>query len=440
MRLVVRPGPPLAGRLSPPGDKSITHRALLLGLIARGATTIEGANQGEDCRSTARCAAALGARIEPRPGGWRIEPTPLHASAAPLDCGNSGTTMRLLAGVVAARPFHSVLTGDDSLSRRPVDRVIAPLRLMGARLRARDHDRLPPLEIDGAHPRPIRYDVPVASAQVASCVLLAALEAEGETVVTLPGPARDHTERMLKAAGADLVTLPLPGGGRRVALRGPALLEGGTIRVPGDFSGAAFFLAAAAARPGARVEVVDVGLNPTRTRLLDVLERMGARIARREREGPGGEPIGDVTLEAPVRLEGVDVPAEWVPGMIDEIPAWAIVAAAAHGTSRLSGAGELRHKESDRLAALARGLSALGIGAEERPDGLAITGGSPTGGSIAAEGDHRIAMAFALIAGGARGPVEIDDASSIATSYPGFLDTLGSLGGVFDRGGEESRT
>jgi 3-phosphoshikimate 1-carboxyvinyltransferase len=418
--------------MTPPGDKSITHRALLLGLVARGATEIRGANPGEDCGSTARCAAALGGWLESLPDGWRVTPAPLHASAAPLDCGNSGTTLRLLAGVVAARPFRSVLTGDASLRRRPVDRIIAPLRMMGATLSAREHDRLPPLEIDGARPRAIRYDIPVASAQVASCILLAALEAEGETMITLPGPARDHTERMLRSAGVALVEEPLAGGGRRVTLRGPARLPGGTIQVPGDFSAAAFFIAAAAARPGARLEVEALGLNPTRTRLLDVLERMGAGIERHERTGPGGEPIGTVVVEGPARLRAADVPSDWLPGMIDEVPAWVVAAAAADGVSRLAGAGELRHKESDRLKALARGLAALGIEARERPEGLEIAGGQARGGRIESAGDHRIAMAFAVLGCGARAPVEIDDASSIATSYPGFLDTLAALGGVIE--------
>ena len=419
--------------MTPPGDKSITHRALLLALVADGPTVIRGANPGEDCGSTARCAAALGAQLESLPDGWRVTPAPLHASAASLDCGNSGTTLRLLAGVVAARPFRSVLTGDASLCRRPVDRIIAPLRLMGATLSARENDRLPPLEIVGARPRPIRYDIPVASAQVASCVLLAALEAAGETAVTLPGPARDHTERMLAAAGVALRQEPLAGGGRRVTLRGPARLPGGTIQVPGDFSAAAFFIAAAAARPGARLEVEGLGLNPTRTRLLDVLERMGARIERRPREGPGGEPIGTLRVEGPGRLRAVEVPSEWLPGMIDEVPAWAVAAAAADGVSRLSGAGELRHKESDRLRALARGLTAIGIEARERPEGLEIAGGPARGGRIESHGDHRIAMAFAVLGCASGAPVEIDDASSIATSYPGFLDTLAGLGGVIER-------
>ena len=429
MKLVIAPGPPLAGRLVPPGDKSITHRALLLALVAEGASEIRGANLGEDCRATARCAAELGARVSPLVDGWTVEPAGLHASVAPLDCGNSGTTLRLLAGVVAARPFRSVLTGDASLRRRPVDRIIEPLRRMGAQLRAQEHDRVPPLEIEGARPVPIRYHIPVASAQVASCILLAALEADGETEITLPGPARDHTERMLRAAGVELTETALAGGGRRVLLRGPARLPGGHVLVPGDFSAAAFFLAAAAAQPGARVEVEEVGLNPTRTRLLDVLERMGARIERIEREGPGGERTGRVVVTGPERLVGVDVPAEWVPGMIDEVPAWVVAASAARGTSKLAGAGELRHKESDRIQALARNLVTLGIEAREQPDGLEVVGGSPRGGRVQASGDHRIARAFAVLAGRAREPIEIDDAASIATSSPGFLATLAALGG-----------
>jgi len=408
-----------------------------MGLVARQATVIRGANLGEDCRSSARCAAMLGARIEPRADGWRIEGGTLRESDQPLDCGNSGTTLRLLAGIVAARPFRSVLTGDPSLSRRPVDRIVTPLRQMGAIARARDGDRFPPLEIEGAALKPIRYDVPVASAQVASCILFAALECRGVTEITLPGPARDHTERMLAAAGAAIEIEPLALGGRRVRLSGPFELPGGEIRVPGDFSAAAFFLAAAAAQPGARIEAVGVGLNPSRTRLLDVLEAMGA-IVEREKLPGAGESAGRVAVTGPERLEAADVPAEWLPGMIDEVPAWAIAASAAHGVSRLAGAGELRHKESDRLAALARNLGALGIEARELPDGLEITGGIPRGGRVRAEGDHRIAMAFACVGARARGAVEIDDARSIATSYPGFLDALRALGGQIEAGPEGS--
>lgn len=429
--LIVEPGPALSGAFTPPGDKSITHRAWLLALLAEGETRVSGANPGADCEGTLRAVQALGVPVTGTPeervlgglGGRLREPD------AVIDCGNSGTTLRLLAGVLAAQPFLSVLSGDDSLRRRPVARVIEPLRAMGATLFARDGDRLPPLVIRGARLVAIQRSLTVASAQVASCVLLAALGADGETSVEIPGPARDHTERMLRAAGITVAEQPLAAGGRRVSVRGPALPRGLRLRVPGDFSAAAFFLAAAAAIPGSRITASGVSLNPGRTGLLDVLERMGAKVERSGARIEAGEEVGNVTVEGPARLAPFDVPAEWIPRLIDEVPAWAVVASAAAGVSRLSGAAELRVKESDRLSTLARNLEALGVHARELPDGLEITGGRNAGGAVCAEGDHRIAMAFAVLGTRAASPVRIDDAASIATSYPGFVSTLIALGG-----------
>ncbi|MBI1798107.1 MAG: 3-phosphoshikimate 1-carboxyvinyltransferase [Candidatus Eisenbacteria bacterium] len=428
MKLIVHPGEPLAGRVIPPGDKSITHRAFLLALIARGPTRVFGANSGADCASTLDCARALGLNAAYESGAWNLTPRPLTEPARVLDCGNSGTTMRLLPGVLAAQPFLSVLTGDESLSRRPVARVIEPLRLMGASLFARGGDRLPPLIVRGGALSPIRYALPVASAQVASCLLLAGLFANGESAVEIPGPARDHTERMLRAAGVPIDETPIAGGGRQVCVTGPARPEGGEIRLPGDFSAAAFFLAAAAARPGSRVTAEGVGLNPTRTGLLDVLEAMGARIERTCLREEMGEPVGDVSVTGPDRLQAFDVPPEWMPRLIDEAPAWAIAASAAPGISRLAGASELRIKESDRISSLSKNLSRLGIVTRERPDGLEVEGGVPRGGTVVSDGDHRIAMAFAALASRAASPVTIDDAASIATSYPGFAGALAALG------------
>jgi 3-phosphoshikimate 1-carboxyvinyltransferase len=438
--LTVRPGAPLSGSFRPPGDKSITHRAVLLALLSRGRSEIRGANPGEDCARTLACARALGLELAGGgPDAAREAPLALEGHGdrleeprAILDCGNSGTALRLLAGIVAARPFLSILAGDASLSRRPVDRVSEPLRQMGATLHARDGDRLPPLVVRGAMLRPIRYAVPIASAQVATCVLLAGLGTRGETSVELPGPARDHTERMLAAAGVALERRDLPGGGRQVTLRGPAEPRPLSLAVPGDFSAAAFFLAAAAASPGARVTAMGVSLNPTRTGLLEVLGEMGAGVEIGGRAVEGGEERGDVTVRGPDRLTAFDIPAAWVPRLVDEIPAWVIAASAAAGRSSITGAAELRHKESDRIATLARGLARLGITARERTDGLEIEGGDPRGGRIEAEGDHRIAMAFATLATRAAGPVEIDDAASIATSYPGFVATLSALGGAVE--------
>jgi 3-phosphoshikimate 1-carboxyvinyltransferase len=429
--LTVLPVPALAGRFRAPGDKSVTHRAILFGLLADGETVIEGANPGADCRASLECAAALGAGV--RVEGERIVVRGRAGALAEpervLDCGNSGTTLRLLAGALAGQPMLAVLSGDASLNARPVARVVEPLRRMGASLWARDGDRRPPLVVRGGPLSPVAVELPVASAQVATCVLLAGLAAAGTTSVTLPGEARDHTERMLPAFGIPVDVAARPGRGPRLAVRGPAVPRGTRLRVPGDPSAAAFFLAAAAAVPGARVTAEGVSLNPTRTGLLDVLEAMGARVERVARGSEAGEPVGEVTVEGPEALRAFDVPEAWVPRLLDEVPAWAVAATAARGTSRLGGAAELRVKESDRLAALAGGLAALAVRCEERPDGLAVDGGAVGGGRVATAGDHRIAMAFAVLGSRARAPVTLDDVSSVPTSFPGFLATLVALGG-----------
>jgi 3-phosphoshikimate 1-carboxyvinyltransferase len=442
-RFTVRPGRGLSGRFRPPGDKSITHRAYLLGALAEGETVVENPNPGADCAATLACVAALGAGVACAEGLVRIAGRAMALSEPDrvLDCGNSGTTLRLLAGVLATQRFLAVLAGDASLHRRPVDRVIEPLSRMGATLIARDGNRLPPLVVRGAALRGIHYRLPVSSAQVASCVLLAGLAAEGSTTVEL-GPARDHTENMLPAFGVPLEVGPAGTDGRHArTLTGPRCPRGIRLEVPGDFSAAAFFLAAAAAVPGASVTATGVNLNPTRTGLLEVLESMGAGVERHSVHSEGGEPVGDVTVIGPERLEACDIPAALVPRMIDEIPAWTIAATAASGTSRVSGAGELRIKESDRLAALAAQLSRLGIRVEERPDGLAIRGGPLAGGDVDAAGDHRIAMTLALLGTRAAGAVTVRGAGEIATSFPGFAATLAALGGeIADAGPEASRT
>jgi len=432
-RLTIRPGPGLGGRFRPPGDKSITHRAYLLGALAAGTTVVENPNPGEDCAATLNALAALGIHAEPT-----LEQVSITGRAMALvepdrvlDCGNSGTTLRLMAGVLAAQPFLSVLTGDDSLCRRPVDRVIEPLRRMGAELHARG-DRLPPLVLRGAALRGIAYDLPVDSAQVAGCVLLAGLGASGTTAVEL-GPARDHTERMLEAFGVPVTRMPATRAGREVrSLTGPATPRGTRIRVPGDFSAAAFFLAAAAAVPGARVTAEGVGLNPTRTGLLEILESMGAQVESVATAGRSGEPVGEITVTGPERLVACEIPAARIPGVIDEIPAWTLAAAAAHGTSRVSGAAELRVKESDRIATLVTGLRRLGVAVEERPDGLEISGGAVRGGTVDAGGDHRMAMTFALLGTRAREAVTVTGAREILTSFPDFVTTLEALGGRRD--------
>ena len=443
-RRVTSPGAPLSGRFEPPGDKSITHRGILLGLLAEGVTRIESPNPGADCEASLTCARLLGARVTHAGGAIEITGTAgrLSPPGRALDCGNSGTTLRLLAGVLAAQPFESELTGDESLRGRPVARIVVPLRAMGATLSARDGDRHPPLRVRGAALLAVAFEEPTASAQVATAILLAGLQASGRTSVRIVPGVRDHTLRMLPAFGVPLAVEVGEDGIATVTVEGPRVPRAASFRVPGDFSAAAFFLAAAAATPGARVTAENVGLNPTRTGLLDALLAMGAGVERRITGTAAGEPVGEVTVTGPGRLEAADLPPARVPAMVDEIPAWAIAAALAHGTSRLSGAGELRVKESDRLAAIARNLRAVGITCEEQPDGVAITGGRPHGGEVEARGDHRIAMAFALLGTRAGGPVVIDDASSIATSFPGFVATLAALGGrmspAFRTGPEES--
>jgi 3-phosphoshikimate 1-carboxyvinyltransferase len=420
------------GRFTPPGDKSITHRALLFGLLAHGQTRIQGANPGEDCARSAAAAVALGAEVTRELDGWLVRGTGgvLRRPATPLDCGNSGTTLRLLAGIVASLPGPVTLTGDASLSRRPMRRVVEPLAQMGATVSGQGADCMPPITVRGGSLRGIDYAVPMPSAQVATCVLLAGLAATGSTHVTLPGPARDHTERMLPAFGIALTRAEHATGGRTVGVRGGQVLRGTELRVPGDFSAAAFLFAAAAAEPGGSVTATGVNLNPTRTGFLDVLRAMGAEVAIEHERAEAGEPVGDVRVTGPATLAAFDVPAAWLPRMVDEAPAWAVVAAAAHGTSRLAGARELRVKESDRIASLAAGLSAVGIAAEESAEGLAVTGGRPRGGArIATQQDHRIAMAFAALGCRAGEPLWFDDLASVATSYPGFFDTLAALGG-----------
>jgi 3-phosphoshikimate 1-carboxyvinyltransferase len=437
-RITVRPGRPLAGTFVPPGDKSITHRAYLLGLLARGDTVIENPNPGADCGATLDCVRALGARVAWQGGAVAIEGCAMRLREPDrvLECGNSGTTLRLLAGPLAAHDFLSVLNGDASLRRRPVGRVVEPLRRMGAQLWARDGDRLPPLAIRGAALRPIDWALPVASAQVATCVLLAGLFASGRTQVALPGPARDHTERILRTFGVPVAVAGRhpdpPGGGRAIAIEGPVTPVGARFRIPGDFSAAAFFLAGAAAMPGAVVTARDVNLNPTRTGMLSVLERMGAGVERSRLRDECGEPIGDVTVTGPEHLVGCDIEPKEVATLIDEVPAWAVVASAARGTSRIRGAGELRVKESDRIGLLAANLGRLGVAVEEAADGLAVTGGPIRGGAVEADDDHRLAMAFAILGTRASGPVTVAGAGGIGTSYPGFGETFMALGGDFD--------
>jgi 3-phosphoshikimate 1-carboxyvinyltransferase len=417
--LVVAPGRPLRGVLRVPGDKSISHRAAILGAVARGTTRISGYLRADDCLSTLRCLRALGVVIGEHGDELEIRGGVLREPEEILDVGNSGTTIRLLAGVLAGQHFHTVVTGDRSIRRRPMDRVADPLRRMGARISGREGGRFAPLAIDGGGLRGIAYRTPVASAQVKSALLLAALFANGDTVVEEPSRSRDHTERMLDAFGGRVDR-----DGLAVHLRGPQGLRATEIRVPGDLSSAAFFLVAAALVSGSELTVPDVGLNPTRTGVLDILKMMGASVEVRDLKEEGGEPVGTVVVRGS-RLHGATIGGDLIPRAIDELPVLAVAASLAEGETVIRDAAELRVKESDRVAALARELSRLGATVEAQPDGLAIVGTRRLrGGRVTSGGDHRIAMALAVAGLCADGAVTVDDPACIDTSFPGFADAL----------------
>ena len=423
----IAPARRLRGRLTVPGDKSIAHRYAVLAALAEGRSTLTHFAPGADCRSTLACLRGLGVEvIEAADGTVTLLGRgfgQLRSPAAPLDAGNSGTTMRLMAGVLAGHPFATTMIGDASLSRRPMRRVIAPLEQMGARIDATDGH--PPITIHGAALRAIAHVPETPSAQVKSAVLLAGLHADGTTSVVEPAATRDHTERALTAFGGNVRV-----NGLTVSLTGGQRLQGQRLSVPGDFSSAAFWLVAAAALPGSRIDIDEVGLNPTRTALLGVLERFGARVHVEVTTTAAGEPRGSITVEGD-RMGTLDIAPEEVPGLIDELPA--IAALAAHGGQvTVRGASELRVKESDRIAALVAGFRALGINADERPDGFVIAGPAagatrPSGGRADARGDHRMAMAFAIAALAADHPSTIDGSDVVAISYPGFFETLGRL-------------
>jgi 3-phosphoshikimate 1-carboxyvinyltransferase len=416
-RYIVRPAASVQGELRVPGDKSISHRALMLGGIADGPTSISGFLASEDCLATLAALGALGVRIERRQetlvrvhGAGRDG---LTGSAGLLDMGNAGTAIRLLMGLLAGQRFDSTLSGDASLQRRPMERVAAPLRAMGARIDTQA-GRAPVHIHGGAALQGIDYALPMASAQVKSALLLAALYAQGVSSVSEPAPTRDHTERMLRGFGVQLTSAA-----GRVSLAGGQRLTGCDIAVPGDFSSAAFFIVAGclAARQGLTIR--DVGVNPTRTGLLSMLRLMGADIEVQPHAASGAEPVADIHVRAGA-LRGIRVPEALVPLAIDEFPVFFIAAAAASGETVVTGAAELRVKESDRLAAMAAGLATLGIECELLPDGLRLQGGAMRGGRIDSHGDHRIAMAFAVASLIASGPIEIEDVANVATSFPGF--------------------
>lgn len=423
----------LNGRLRAPGDKSVSHRALILAALAVGRTRVTGLLEGEDVMRTAAAMGALGAAIRRSDdGAWLIDGVGIGGLAEAedvLDLGNSGTGARLLMGVVASHGITTFFTGDASLRRRPMARVAEPLQRLGARIIARDGGRLPLAVIGAASPLPITYRLPVPSAQVKSAVLLAGLNAPGETIVIEPQPTRDHSERMLRHFGAALAIDDGPEG-RRIALKGQPELKAADLAVPGDPSSAAFPAIAALLVPGSEVVIEGVGVNPLRTGLLDTLTEMGAELSLLQERIEGGEPVADLRLRSSA-LRGVAVPAERAPRMIDEYPVLAVAAAFAKGRTVMHGLGELRVKESDRLSAIAQGLTACGVSVAVEGDTLAVDGlgAPPAGGAeIAAKLDHRIAMAFLVLGLAARRPVRIDDGATIATSFPGFVEAMNGLG------------
>lgn len=427
LTFVVEPGGALRGRLRVPGDKSISHRAIMLGSLAEGTTIISGFLEGEDCLATLRAFRAMGVRIDgPDQGRVTVHGVGLRglrAPADPLNMGNSGTSMRLMAGILAGQDFDSMLVGDASLTRRPMRRVTAPLAQMGARIESADSGTAPLRIRGGQRLTGIDYPLPVASAQVKSCLLLAGLYAEGVTHITEPAPTRDHTERMLEGLGYPLVRE----NERSVALTGGGRLTGTDMDLPADISSAAFFLVGASIAPGSDLVLEHVGVNPTRDGVIEILRLMGADIERLNPHLAGGEPVADLRVRyAP--LHGIRIPEALVPLAIDEFPALFIAAACAQGKTILTGAEELRVKESDRIQVMASGLANLGVEVEPRPDGIRIRGGRLAGGEVDSCGDHRIAMSFAIAALRATGPIRIHDCANVNTSFPHFADLAAGVG------------
>ncbi len=421
--LTIRPARKFRGRFSLPGDKSISHRLALFGAIAHGETRIRNFSAAADCASTLSCLRDLGVESRSEAGVVTVRGKGFEgfrAPAAALDAGNSGSTLRMLAGVLAGRPFRSTLTGDDSLRRRPVERVAGPLRAMGARLDSTDGR--PPLTLEGGSLRGIDHELAVASAQVKTAILLAGLQAEGRTSVREPLPSRDHTERLLPAFG-----VALERDGTRVAVTGGARLRGASLSVPGDASSAAFLVVAAVLLPDSEVVIEGVSLNPARTAFLDVLREMGAALEVTETEREP-EPVGTIVARSS-SLRGVAIPPARVPALIDEVPALAVAGALAQGAFEVRGALELRVKESDRIATLVEGLSRMGALVEERPDGFALRGGRLLGAAVRSHGDHRIAMALAIAGLLAEGETSLDDAGCVSVSFPGFFELLAEATG-----------
>ncbi|MDF2397139.1 bifunctional prephenate dehydrogenase/3-phosphoshikimate 1-carboxyvinyltransferase [Pseudomonas sp. 3MA1] len=423
---LANPGGRLSGRIRVPGDKSISHRSIMLGSLAEGTTEVEGFLEGEDALATLQAFRDMGVVIEgPHHGRVTIHGVGLHGlkpAPGPIYLGNSGTSMRLLSGLLAAQSFDSTLTGDPSLSKRPMNRVANPLREMGAVIETAAEGR-PPMVIRGGHKlKGLTYTLPMASAQVKSCLLLAGLYADGKTTVTEPAPTRDHTERMLRGFGysvnVDGATASVESGGK---------LKATHIEVPADISSAAFFLVAASIAEGSELVLEHVGINPTRTGVIDILRLMGADIRLENQREVGGEPVADLHVRA-AKLKGIEIPEELVPLAIDEFPVLFVAAACAEGRTVLRGAEELRVKESDRIQVMADGLLTLGVKCEPTPDGIIIDGGQIGGGEVHGHGDHRIAMAFSVASLRANAPIRIHDCANVATSFPNFLALCAQVG------------
>ncbi len=414
----------LNGKCRVPGDKSISHRAVMLAGISEGKTTIDGFLKGEDCLSTIRCFEQMGVLVQEEKDRICIVGKGHKGLSEPknvLDAGNSGTTMRLMAGILSGQNFHSVITGDDSLRGRPMERIAVPLRKMGAIIDGRENGKKAPLAIRGGQLKAIEYELPVASAQIKSAVLLAGLFAEGTTRVIEPRASRDHTERMLGSFG---ITVDTDGLSRTVK---PGKLKGTHIEVPGDISSAAFLLVAAACLEGSEVTLENVGINPTRSGIIKVLQQMGAEIMINHQREVGGEPIADLNIRG-TKLNAVEIGEEMIPSLIDEIPVLAVAAACARGTTRITGASELRVKETDRISAMAEELEKVGIEVTTLEDGMVINGPQKIkGGRIDSHGDHRIAMAMAVAGLLSEDIVEISNESCMAVSFPGFMDIIREL-------------
>jgi len=425
-RIEITPAARFSGEVTPPPDKSISHRAVMFSSIAKGKSVVRNILRAQDTESTMEAFRSLGIEIEDNGDSLVIHGKGLRGlteASDVIDCRNSGTTIRLLTGILSANPFFSVLTGDSSLRSRPMKRVIKPLSLMGAQIFGREGSRFAPLAIRGGELTPISYAMPIASAQVKSSILLAGLYTEGMTIITEPARSRDHTERMLPAFGADLRSE-----GLTIAIQGNRELYSQEIAVPGDFSSAAFFMVAAIVIPGSEVLLRNVGINPTRTGLIGVLQKMGADISLMNVQSVSGEPVADISCRWTPELKAADVAGDMVPSLIDEFPILCIAAAKARGTTTIRGAEELRVKESDRIRAMATELAKMGVCIEECPDGLNITGTETLQGTeVYSHGDHRIAMSMAVAGLIARGTTTIHGASAVDISFPRFFPTMREL-------------